>query len=252
MADWRTSLMTSRNKVAYGEFGHKVVYCPLQEEEELPARRLEKAKLGEDPLPSPEPEGGKPLPLPVHKGEEPLSSSKLEGEKLPPGSRVSSATAGPISAAATPFAEGSTQQVSRTSTSIGLNAHNAASTTARLLSIAAASVTTERENRTREEEVGMLSIIGGGNLKATTCRLMSTTISNDLAVQFNWVGRGVKRAFKDLLLKNIIFRAVRANVFTKSATEEECSALAMNWPRYAKDRSGGRRQRSEAAAASQE
>ncbi|XP_066580191.1 uncharacterized protein LOC136771655 isoform X2 [Amia ocellicauda] len=95
-----------------------------------------------------------------------------------------------------------------------------------------------------------LSAIGGADVKSAVGRMMGAVLQNCLASQFNWVGKGgQKRAFKDLRLRKIMFRAVRRNGPTRETSEDEFTSVAMNWLRYAKDRGGGRRRRAEAAAA---
>ncbi|XP_071795887.1 uncharacterized protein [Asterias amurensis] len=91
--------------------------------------------------------------------------------------------------------------------------------------------------------VTYLSTIGGDNLANTVRRILSCTMTNDLARQFNWIGKGTKEAFSKLRLVNVIQRSVRRNSGMRSATNSEIDSVIKDWLKYAKDRDGGRARR---------
>ncbi|XP_038063048.1 uncharacterized protein LOC119733746 [Patiria miniata] len=91
--------------------------------------------------------------------------------------------------------------------------------------------------------VTYLSNIGGENLGSTVRRILACVLTNDLAKQYNWIGKGTKEAFCKLRMVNVIHRAVRRNPTVRSATNAEIDSIIKDWLRYAKDRDGGRARR---------
>lgn len=55
-------------------------------------------------------------------------------------------------------------------------------------------------------QVKRVSINGGANVAEATRRMMGCLLSNELAMQFNWQGKGEKRGFSKLLLSDIVLR----------------------------------------------
>lgn len=55
-------------------------------------------------------------------------------------------------------------------------------------------------------KVTYLSNIGGENLGSTVRRILVCILTNDLAKQFNWIGKGTKEAFCKLRLVNVVHR----------------------------------------------
>ena len=53
-----------------------------------------------------------------------------------------------------------------------------------------------------------VSITGGANVAEATRRMMGSLISNKLATQFHWQGKGEKRGFSKLLLSDIGYSSV--------------------------------------------
>ncbi|XP_033646904.1 uncharacterized protein LOC117306436 [Asterias rubens] len=98
--------------------------------------------------------------------------------------------------------------------------------------------------------VTYLSNIGGENLGSTVRRILVCILTNDLAKQFNWIGKGTKEAFCKLRLVNVVHRAVRRNPAVRSATNAEIDSIIKDWFRYAKDRDGGRARRARQASVS--
>nr|XP_022311174.1 uncharacterized protein LOC111116470 [Crassostrea virginica] len=102
-----------------------------------------------------------------------------------------------------------------------------------------------QSKESRKKVVRSLSTIGGENVKLTVRRLLSHIISNKLAQEINWIGKGGKVAFSMLLLNTILKAVVRKNRICSGATDAEIATVAKDWFRFAKDRQGGRKQREE-------
>uniref|UniRef100_UPI00358ECE42 uncharacterized protein isoform X2 n=1 Tax=Myxine glutinosa TaxID=7769 RepID=UPI00358ECE42 len=64
-------------------------------------------------------------------------------------------------------------------------------------------------------------------------------VSNKIATQFNWMGRGSKSAFSELALT----RAIKAAAKKASVNEAQCEAKIKSWLKYSGDRDGGRKSR---------
>lgn len=90
-----------------------------------------------------------------------------------------------------------------------------------------------------------LTAIGGDSLQSSVRRLLSFLMTNDLAQQINWKGKGKKRGFSALKLKPIVLKAVRKNRFCAQATEADVEKVIKDWLRYSADRDGGRKRRAE-------
>ncbi|XP_064614191.1 uncharacterized protein LOC135477907 [Liolophura sinensis] len=116
------------------------------------------------------------------------------------------------------------------------------------------------ENKIEDKEiakslVNQLSLIGGSNLKEATRRVMSQTISHNVALNLNWAGRKgwkgqqtePKRAFGGLRLCAAMKKAMLKNVAFKT-TEDQVEREMMIWLRNACDRHGGRKRRAESQA----
>ena len=54
-------------------------------------------------------------------------------------------------------------------------------------------------------KVRQLSTIGGTDVKETVRRLLSAIVTNQLATQLNWMGKGTKVAFSSLRLKDVLY-----------------------------------------------
>ncbi|KAI0217572.1 DNA-directed RNA polymerase III subunit RPC6 [Lamellibrachia satsuma] len=92
--------------------------------------------------------------------------------------------------------------------------------------------------------VAHLSLLGGGSLMETVRRMMQTAMTNSLACNWNWAGRGNKFSFQATRLQGIMFRALRNSPSGKVATQAEFANVVKKWLRYAPDRDGGRARRS--------
>lgn len=74
---------------------------------------------------------------------------------------------------------------------------------------------------------------------------MARLLAHELALQFNWSGKGgAKQSFHLLHLKSIVSDAVRCNVLTAHATDAQTEVVMKHWLRFAGDRHGGRKNRS--------
>lgn len=88
-----------------------------------------------------------------------------------------------------------------------------------------------------------LSLIGGENVESNVRRVMAHVLSQNVTLEYNWVGKGNKKAFQSLAIKRVITDAVRAG--HSAASDNEIEKTMKDWLRYAKDREGGRRKRME-------
>ncbi|XP_076057529.1 uncharacterized protein LOC143035016 [Oratosquilla oratoria] len=57
--------------------------------------------------------------------------------------------------------------------------------------------------------IANLSILGGANTTEATNRILKALLTSELALQFNWMGRGEKSSFKALLLSDVVLGAVQ-------------------------------------------
>ncbi|XP_049451182.1 uncharacterized protein LOC125900324 [Epinephelus fuscoguttatus] len=94
-----------------------------------------------------------------------------------------------------------------------------------------------KEETVRRKMISRLALVGGTNSDMMIRRMLSSTMTNSLACLFNWAGKGQKRAFKDTLLQNCMFAAVRQ--FDRKLLEFPYSETVKKWLRYAPERSGG-------------
>ncbi|XP_071965102.1 uncharacterized protein [Antedon mediterranea] len=100
--------------------------------------------------------------------------------------------------------------------------------------------------------VGILRLcsLGGHNETDVLNRIMGHLLSNTLASEFNWMGRGDKKGFRGLKLSKIV--KVSARRSWTGMTEATCENKIKSWLKYSKDRAGGRKlreQKKKAAAA---
>ncbi|XP_060557170.1 uncharacterized protein LOC132717637 [Ruditapes philippinarum] len=79
------------------------------------------------------------------------------------------------------------------------------------------------------------------NWESIVRHVMSHTLSQEVALEYNWVGKGSKKTFEKLRLKKVILDAVRGR--RQGSTNNEIEKTMKECLRYAKDREGGRRKR---------
>ncbi|XP_060559557.1 uncharacterized protein LOC132719726 [Ruditapes philippinarum] len=81
------------------------------------------------------------------------------------------------------------------------------------------------------------------NWESIVRHVMSHTLSQEVALEYNWVGKGSKKPFEKLSyrLKKVILDAVRGR--RQGSTNNEIEKTMKECLRYAKDREGGRRKR---------
>ncbi|XP_071331172.1 uncharacterized protein [Trachinotus anak] len=94
-----------------------------------------------------------------------------------------------------------------------------------------------KEETIRRKMITRLALVGGTNSDMMIRRMLSSTMTNSLASIFNWAGKGQKRAFKDTLMQDCMFAAVRQ--FDCKLLEFQYSETVKKWLRYAPERSGG-------------
>ncbi|XP_073680065.1 uncharacterized protein [Garra rufa] len=99
---------------------------------------------------------------------------------------------------------------------------------------------TERELNnatTRQKYVQYLSRIGGFGQKDVIKNIMQQVLSDDLAIQFNWQGRGDKKPFSKLLLTDVI----RDAASKQSVMRVDCETEIKNYLWGIADRIGRKR-----------
>ncbi|XP_048058928.1 uncharacterized protein LOC125275739 [Megalobrama amblycephala] len=90
---------------------------------------------------------------------------------------------------------------------------------------------------TRQKYVKYLSRLGGFGAKDVIKNIMQRVISDDLAMEFNWQGRGEKKAFSKLILTDVIRDAASKHSVLRVA----CEAEIKNYLWYTVDRIGRKR-----------
>ncbi|XP_016317951.1 uncharacterized protein LOC107670006 isoform X2 [Sinocyclocheilus anshuiensis] len=101
---------------------------------------------------------------------------------------------------------------------------------------------TERElntTTTRKKYVKYLSGLEGFGPKDVIKNIMQQVITDDLAKEFNWQGRGDKRPFSHLILTDVI----RDAAFKRSVNRVECETEIKKYLSYTADRLGRKRPR---------
>ncbi|KAL7395106.1 hypothetical protein ABVT39_010220 [Epinephelus coioides] len=69
-----------------------------------------------------------------------------------------------------------------------------------------------KEETVRRKLITRLALVGGTNSDMMIRRMLSSTMTNSLASIFNWAGKGLKTAFKDILMQDCIFECSKAAV----------------------------------------
>ncbi|RXN13072.1 hypothetical protein ROHU_029204 [Labeo rohita] len=96
-----------------------------------------------------------------------------------------------------------------------------------------------KNSTTRQKYVEHLSRIRGFGQKDVIKNIMQQVLSDDLAKQFNWQGRGDKKPFSKLILTDVI----RDAASKQSVMREDCEAEIKNYLWYVADRIGRKRPR---------
>lgn len=78
-----------------------------------------------------------------------------------------------------------------------------------------------KNTTTRKKYVKYLSRLGGFIPKDVVKNIMQQVLTDDLVVQFNWVGRGDKKAFSQLILTDVIRDAALARNVNRGHCETE-------------------------------
>ncbi|KAF5276792.1 hypothetical protein FQR65_LT16171 [Abscondita terminalis] len=81
-----------------------------------------------------------------------------------------------------------------------------------------------------------LSRIGGDTANELTKRIMYRTMTNIMCQLYTWDGAKGKRPFKNLLLCQLVLKAVGTNKRTRTSYEDETVKTIKQWLVRAKDR----------------
>ncbi|XP_067268685.1 uncharacterized protein [Pseudorasbora parva] len=84
-----------------------------------------------------------------------------------------------------------------------------------------------------------LTSLGGTSAKDIVHRIMREIITNELANNFNWQGRGQKSPFSTLVLAKVVIDAAKK----QGAKVVEAEEKIKTWLKYSGDRNGGRKKR---------
>ncbi|XP_045133478.1 uncharacterized protein LOC123517461 isoform X2 [Portunus trituberculatus] len=77
--------------------------------------------------------------------------------------------------------------------------------------------------------IASLCVIGGSGLPDTVRHILRHTVSNSLAIHFNWCGKGMKQSFCTMKLKDTIIKSVCKNAEHKSATAASIEKVMKEW-----------------------
>ncbi|XP_043073639.1 uncharacterized protein si:dkey-266f7.5 isoform X4 [Puntigrus tetrazona] len=89
-----------------------------------------------------------------------------------------------------------------------------------------------KNSATRKKYVKHLSECGGFTTKDVVKKIMQAVITDDLAIQFNWQGRGDKQAFSQLLLTDVI----RDAALNRNVNRGDCENEIKKYLSYAAGR----------------
>ncbi|CAH0553200.1 unnamed protein product [Brassicogethes aeneus] len=99
-------------------------------------------------------------------------------------------------------------------------------------------------SRNTDDNHIQLERLEGKDVVDSTRRILSKIISNSLAKEYNWKGKGAKRAFATHVnIINLLLGSLRTNSLTKNASTTEVESVIKAWLRTAGDRDGGRNRR---------
>ncbi|XP_076849015.1 uncharacterized protein LOC143497116 [Brachyhypopomus gauderio] len=88
--------------------------------------------------------------------------------------------------------------------------------------------------------VCVLSEIGGRTVDEATRRMMAFLMANELACQYNFVGRHGKRQFQGLRLFEVFYGALKRNALTHNINRKDAERAVSKWFSGARDRGGNR------------
>ncbi|CAL8382662.1 unnamed protein product [Gadus morhua 'NCC'] len=89
----------------------------------------------------------------------------------------------------------------------------------------------------RQKMIARLASVGGTSSEAMIRRMLGSSISNSLACDFNWAGKGTKQAFSQTIIQDCMFAAARR--YDKKNSHLDFSNTVKRWLRYAPERVGG-------------
>lgn len=88
-----------------------------------------------------------------------------------------------------------------------------------------------------------LARCGGKTVREAVARMIDTLLVNSLQREFNWTGVSGKKSFKNLKCCDVIYEAVRLNLKTRSATDDDIKVDIQWYLHGAMDRCGGKMNR---------
>ncbi|KAL0968058.1 hypothetical protein UPYG_G00261760 [Umbra pygmaea] len=90
------------------------------------------------------------------------------------------------------------------------------------------------------EVVSVLGEIGGTTIDEATRRMMGFLMTNDLAIQYNFVGRHGKREFRSLRLFEVVYGGLKKNMLTRHINRRDAEKSVSKWFSGSRDRGGNR------------
>ncbi|XP_049329689.1 uncharacterized protein LOC111189375 isoform X2 [Astyanax mexicanus] len=89
----------------------------------------------------------------------------------------------------------------------------------------------------RQKMVSYFAITGGHTQDILVRRMLACALTNSLASQMNWAGKGHKRAFKDTALHDVMSAALQKQL--PGSTQLQFAETIKKWLKYAPEREGG-------------
>ncbi|XP_076135989.1 uncharacterized protein LOC143118776 isoform X1 [Alosa pseudoharengus] len=94
-----------------------------------------------------------------------------------------------------------------------------------------------RDPSEKKKMVSFFALVGGHMAENVTRRMLCQAMTNSLASQFNWAGKGQKRAFKDTVLHDVMFAALQKQL--PGSTVLVFGETVKKWLKYAPEKEGG-------------
>ncbi|KAK0150997.1 hypothetical protein N1851_007870 [Merluccius polli] len=110
-----------------------------------------------------------------------------------------------------------------------------------------------RENpHEKKKLISTFALIGGHTAELTVRRMLQNGLTNNLACNFNWAGKGHKKPFRETSLSDVLFAALQKQL--PGSTQMQYEGTLKKWLKYAPEREGGveRRRRAQEQAPSQQ
>ncbi|XP_062406791.1 uncharacterized protein LOC134097855 [Sardina pilchardus] len=110
-----------------------------------------------------------------------------------------------------------------------------------------------RENpHEKKKLISTFALIGGHTAELTVRRMLQNGLTNNLACNFNWAGKGHKKPFRETSLSDVLFAGLQKQL--PGSTQMAYEGTVKKWLKYAPEREGGieRRRRAQEQAPSQQ